>query len=102
MLTKQEWREKAIKWENGQEKGILTLDQAREQVIDFFYSLHLQELSKIMEKIKRMKKVTQYGEHNVKNDAGEVIAIATRPLTYKDISYNKALDDILLAITDEK
>lgn len=89
-MTKQEWKEK---WN---EKGSLLWTDKKDCVIDtvdFFYSLHLQELSKIREKICGMK-ITASGKRDPWSI--EVAHIDDRK------SYNQALDDILLAITDEK
>lgn len=82
--TKQEWREKFEKmWqEHAQGKA-----QEPTNIPDFFYSLHLQEVEKIREIVESKKYL-------------EVSADPAK-LVWKQ-QHNRTLDEILLAITDEK
>lgn len=97
MSKKQEWREKAEKFIDEYPRGAdflpVRMSEAIPDLGEHFYSLHLQELSKIREKICGMK-ITASGKRDPWSI--EVAHIDDRK------SYNQALDDILLAITDEK
>lgn len=104
-MSKQKWREKFDKlW-----PALFVYDQhlgegrAENQVFDFFYSLHLQEVEKIREKVRAMKVVVpEVVEMN--NDEVGVVSLEILALVRhgEKIGRNQTLDYVLLAITDEK
>lgn len=86
-MTKQEWKEK---WENRPREDLFSTQA------DFFYSLHLQELSKIRE-MNRTLRIRRFArEHDDKG--GEIQSDYS--VGFREAQ--KQMDDILLAITDEK
>ena len=78
-MSKQEWKIKYAKWY--QQEKFDNRFPTNDEIFDFFYSLHLQEIEKIGE----MKK--------------EIPAIVGTQYEY-ELGYNQALDDVLLTIAE--
>ena len=107
-MTKQEW-EKKVKGEFGeypsmkfhQENGIVKLVEVAEwdKIIDFMHSLHLQELEKIRETIRDKKGFKHIQWEGIDEDQ-ERMKRKQYNQQFTEI-YDQAIDDVLLAITDE-
>lgn len=95
-MTKQEWVEELIKsrFSTGSEGTDRLEECSIDEIADFFYSLHLQEIEKIREIIKDGK-WSRYEDFQISNSE-------ERRLSNTFVKcHNENLDKVLLAITDK-
>lgn len=114
MTKQEEWREKAKKefegepgnghwndngWSIAGAEENHSIAPLAEQLADFFYNLHLEEMEKVREMAKKLD--AECAGYAWFKD-GELVAPETPGSEKKEASYHKPVRDFLLAITDEK